>query len=168
MDVLLVRHAIAEERDFDRWPDDRGRPLTREGTRKFRAVAQVLARCWETPDLVLASPLARTWQTAQLLEEECRWPEPEECPALEPAKKPSEILAMLKKRAEAETVVLVGHEPSLQGILSHFVAGAAEGLPVEMKKGGAALVRFDGNVRAGGAKLLWLVPPRLLLAAGSD
>ena len=28
-----------------------------------------------------------------------------------------------------------------------------------MKKGGAALVRMDGDVRAGAGHLLWLLPP---------
>ena len=30
MELLLVRHGIAESRDASEWPDDRGRPLTSE------------------------------------------------------------------------------------------------------------------------------------------
>ncbi len=80
MEILLVRHGIAEERDSRKWADDRGRPLTRPGTRKFRSIARILGKAWETPDLVLSSPLARAWQTAQILEEVCGWPEPEGIP----------------------------------------------------------------------------------------
>ena len=35
MDVYLVRHAIAETRDPNRWPDDAERPLTRDGAERL-------------------------------------------------------------------------------------------------------------------------------------
>src|SRR5581483_11484273 len=35
LEVILVRHAIAPERDRARWPDDGERPLSAEGKRKF-------------------------------------------------------------------------------------------------------------------------------------
>jgi len=165
MELLLVRHAIAEERDGEKWPDDRGRPLTREGARKLQAVARILSRAWELPDLVLSSPLTRAWQTARILTEVGGWPEPQECPDLEPGRKPSEILATLKKQAAAEHIVLVGHEPSMHEILSFLLTGSAGGISLEVKKGGAALVHFDASIRAGAASLLWLLPPRLVLAA---
>jgi len=168
MELLLVRHAIAEERDPEKWPDDRGRPLTREGARKFRSVARVLSTAWETPDLVLSSPLARAWQTAQILEEVCSWPAPEEFLSLEPGRRPAETITALKKRAGAEHIVLVGHEPSMHEILSFFLGGSADSVSLEVKKGGAALVRFDAAIRAGTASLLWLLPPRVLLAVARD
>lgn len=168
MDILLVRHAIAEERDSQQWPDDRGRPLTRQGARKFRSVARILGKAWDTPELVLSSPLTRAWQTAQILEKVCGWPTPEEFPSLEPEREPAEIIAALKKRAEVAHVVLVGHEPSMSELISHLLSGSDERISLEMKKGGAALVRFDAAVRAGGATLLWLLPPGVLLSAARD
>ena len=165
MELLLVRHAIAEERDLRRWPDDRGRPLMQQGARKFRSVARILGKAWNMPDLVLSSPLARAWQTAQILEEICGWPEPEELASLEPGRKPAEIITALNKRGEMARVVLVGHEPSLHEILSHLLSGSADSISIEMKKGGAALVCVDATVRAGSASLLWLLPPGVLLSA---
>jgi phosphohistidine phosphatase len=167
MELLLVRHAIAEERDLQEWPDDLGRPLTRQGARKFRSVARILGKAWDTPDLVLSSPLARAWQTAQILEEVCGWPEPVELPSLMPGRKSEETIASLKKQAKATRVVLVGHEPSMHEILSHLLSGSPDSISLEMKKGGAALVRFDGAARSGTASLLWLLPPGVLLSAAS-
>ena len=92
----------------------------------------------------------------------------QECPDLEPERKPSEILATLKKQAAAEHIVLVGHEPSMHEILSFLLTGSAGGISLEMKKGGAALVHFDASIRAGAASLLWLLPPRLVLSAAKD
>ena len=68
MELLLIRHAIAEERNSGDWSGDRERPLTSAGADRFRRIARVLATVWDPPDLVLASPYARAWQTAQLLE----------------------------------------------------------------------------------------------------
>ena len=166
MEILLVRHAVAEERDSARWSDDRGRPLTREGARKFRSVARILAKAWEKPDLVLSSPLARASQTAQILTAVCGWPEPEGLPCLGPDGMPAETVTVLRRRAGVTHVVLVGHEPTMHQILSLFLDGTADGVSLEMKKGGAALVRFDAALRAGSGSLLWLLPPRVALAAG--
>ena len=44
MEVVLVRHAIAAERDPSRWPDDRERPLTRQGEERMRRAAKGLAK----------------------------------------------------------------------------------------------------------------------------
>lgn len=165
MDILIVRHAIAEERDFDKWPDDRGRPLTRAGAQRFQSVARVLGRIIEAPDHVLASPLRRTWETAEILEETCSWPAPEELPALEPGRDPEETVAWLRRQPGFERLVLVGHEPSLHELLARLI-GMPEGAPWEMKKGGAALVRFERKIRAGEGALIWLAPPHVLLAGG--
>jgi phosphohistidine phosphatase SixA len=120
------------------------------------------------PDVVLSSPLARAWQTAQVLEEACGWPEPEEFPALEPDRRPAGVLTALRKRSEAERVVLVGHEPLMHELLSHFVGGPGASLSMEVKKGGTALIRFDRALRAGGGVLVWLLPPRVALASVDD
>ncbi len=164
MELLLIRHAIAEERGVGARADDRERSLTVGGAERFRRIARVLAAVWDPPDLVLASPYARTWQTAQILDEVCGWPEPEACPLLEPPCKPAAAIAALIGRADAERVVFVGHEPALHEILSLLLGGSVDGVSLEMKKGGAALVRGDADSLAGNAELVWLLPPRVLLA----
>lgn len=165
LEILLVRHAIAEERSSQAWAGDRDRPLTDDGAERFRRIARVLAAVWDPPDLMLASPYARAWQTAQILEDECGWAEPEACPELEPANPPAPVLDALRSRTAVERVVLVGHEPAMHGILSLLLGGAAGAVSLEMKKGGAALVRCDAPPLAGTAELIWLLPPRVLLAA---
>jgi phosphohistidine phosphatase len=165
MELMLVRHAIAGQRDPGKWPDDRERPLTGGGKRKFEPVAHALSRLWETPEAVLSSPLARAWQTAEILQKKAGWPQPEEFRALEPGRSPTETIAAMKKRPGAERVALVGHEPFMHEFLSLALGGTAEGIGLEMKKGGVALVRFEGPVKAGAGRLLWLLPPRILRAA---
>jgi broad specificity phosphatase PhoE len=64
--LLLVRHAIAEERGAA-WPDDDQRPLSHDGARKWKRAARGLARVVPSVDLLLTSPLTRTFQTAEIL-----------------------------------------------------------------------------------------------------
>lgn len=168
MEILLVRHAIAEERDPERWPDDRGRPLTRNGSNRFRSVARALAQVCAPPEEVFSSPLRRTWQTAEILEKVCGWPAPTALPSLEPGTRAAETLASLPHSSEWERIVMVGHEPSLHELLAFLLGGVRSNVAVEMKKGGAALVRCDAGIRAGGGCLLWLLPPRVILSAGKD
>lgn len=111
---------------------------------------------------VWASPLARAWQTAEVLEREAGWPAPRELAALEPDADPAGALAFLAARRGASRVALVGHEPALHELLSLLLGGSTGGVYLEMKKGGAALVRCEDGVRAGAAQLLWLLPPRVI------
>ncbi len=168
MELLLIRHAIAEERRSGEWSGDRDRPLTSSGEDRFRRLARLLATVWDPPDLILSSPYARAWRTAQILTEECGWPAPEAFPSLEPMHAPAATVAALNQRTAAGRVVLVGHEPTLHEILSWLLGGSPDGVSLEMKKGGAALVRCEAGPEAGAAHLLWLLPPRVLLAVAGE
>ena len=75
MELVLMRHAIAEERS-DRWPDDGKRPLTKEGERKHRAVSEALRRMGVTFDEILSSPLVRARQTAEITARAYGWSRP--------------------------------------------------------------------------------------------
>ena len=88
MDVYLVRHAAAFDRDPDRWPDDGRRPLTPKGEEEFRLAARGLARLVSRVDAVLSSPYERAWRTAQILSELDSWPVTEASPVLEPTLPP--------------------------------------------------------------------------------
>jgi phosphohistidine phosphatase len=164
MDALLVRHAIAGERDSTKWPDDRDRPITAEGAQRFRAVSRVLAALVPKVDGVWSSPLRRAWQTAEILEEEAGWPTPRELESLEPGGTPDQLVAFLQNRRAEKTIALVGHEPSLSAIASHLLTRDSDRVRFEMKKGGGMLLRFDEKVAAGNATLIWLLPPRVILA----
>jgi len=73
-ELLIVRHAIAHERDASLWPNDEERPLTKEGIDKFRQAARGLERVVDAPEELLCSPLTRARQTAAILEEKAAFP----------------------------------------------------------------------------------------------
>lgn len=165
MDLYLVRHAIAHERDAEQWPDDGKRPLTAEGVERFAEAARGLGRLVPEVDLVLSSPLTRAWQTAELLEQHARWPSPVPCEVLASARAPDEALDAIREHAEVGSAALVGHEPNLSELAAYLLTGDDAGLAMVMKKGGVALLCFEGTPAPGAASLVWLLPPKVLRAA---
>lgn len=148
--VYVVRHAIAEDRDADRWPDDALRPLTADGERRFRRAARGLREIAPSVDAILASPYARAWRTAEILYEEAGWPAPERCDRLEAWRQPDEAFDVLPRTG---SVAVVGHEPLLSGLVG-LLLGAD--VAMDFKKGGVALVE-DGVLR-------WYATPKMLRA----
>jgi phosphohistidine phosphatase len=165
MELLIIRHAIACERDTKRWPDDAERPLSAPGMTRARRAAAGLRRVAPRPARVLTSPLLRTRQTAAILTQFAAWPKATTCPLLAPGGSPDALLALLAGSA-SQRVAIVGHEPDLSHLLATCLSGNAGGAAFEFRKMGVALVAFDGRPRAARGKLVWFVPPRLLRAAG--
>lgn len=163
MELLLVRHAIAFDRDAKRWRDDRTRPLSPRGVARAHQAARGLRRFTTAPARLLASPLLRTQQTAIILHESAGWPNPAACAQLEPGRPPEEFLGFLAGLTDA-SVAAVGHAPDLGVLLGSCLGGAQTAF--EFRKMGVALVRFRGRARAGAGRLVWFVPPRVLRAAG--
>jgi phosphohistidine phosphatase len=162
--VYLVRHAPAAQRDAARWPDDASRPLTKKGERKFSRAAAGLARLAEPPSLVLASLHARAWRTAELLEEHAGWPAPQACPALAADLDASEAIPELEAlhMTDAESVALVGHEPTMSELLSLLLVGDETLLPAPFKKGAVARLTLTTPPAPASAQLDWFVTPGML------
>ena len=89
MELLIIRHAIAAERDAQRWHDDGSRPLSPLGMRRARRAAAGLRAITRAPDRLLTSPLVRARQTAKILTEVAGWPPAEEAAELLPGTAPS-------------------------------------------------------------------------------
>ena len=163
LELLIVRHAIAFERNAGRWPDDGERPLSPQGIARAQKAAAGMRQLVRRPSRVLVSPLVRAQQTAAILTEVAGWPRACECAELGPGVAPEVLLATLRRMAEPR-VALVGHEPGLGRLVAASV-GTAAGQAFRFRKMGAALLSFPGGARAGGARLEWLVPAKVLRAA---
>lgn len=157
--LLIIRHAIAQQRDRRRWPNDDNRPLTRKGRKMFRRAARGIAAVTATPDEVLCSPLVRTRQTARILQREAGFPRAEPLLQLRPDVATRELVAALRKR-NAGCVAIVGHEPCLSRLLCTLLMDQHAAAALSMKKGGLACVIFD----RGQATLVSFLPPKILRA----
>jgi phosphohistidine phosphatase len=162
LDIYLVRHAAAFDRDPDRWSDDSRRPLTPKGEEEFRLAARGLARLVSRVDAVLSSPYERAWRTAQILSELDSWPVTEASPVLEPTLPPEKAAHELLSCSGAESIAVVGHRPGLHELAAYLLTGESDGLKIGIEKGGVVCVGFDGPVEPGVGELRWLLTPEFL------
>jgi phosphohistidine phosphatase len=161
MHLLLFRHGIAE--DVGPEGDDASRRLTREGIEKTKAAVAGLSRLCERPDALFTSPLIRADQTAAILAQVYDL-KPRIMHAL--ATGPAPLVMHELRKIKQETVILVGHEPTLGELGSILCAGGKAPPFIEMKKAGAMLIQTDVNHAAsiGAGRLLWLATPGMLRA----
>jgi phosphohistidine phosphatase len=161
MRVILFRHGPAGERDPERWPDDRHRPLTARGEVRTRRAARGLLRLDGEPSAVLTSPLARCVRSAEILAEAVGLDRaPETLDALAPQGSWRQVLLRLGEESPEASVVLVGHEPGLGKLAGVLLFGAPAAIAI--KKAGACSIQFDGPVTAGTGRLRWFLPGRAL------
>jgi phosphohistidine phosphatase len=163
MRLLLLRHAIAAERDPERWADDRARPLTKEGERRMRRAALGMRRLGIRFDLILTSPLVRTVATARIAAAVCR-PRTEMrlLKPLAPGGGVGGVLGALGGLPPQSEILLVGHEPDLSLLAAALVLERRSELPIDFKKGALARIDTDGAPRPGNGRLIYLLPPRVL------
>jgi phosphohistidine phosphatase len=161
--LLIVRHAIAEERDEATrlGHSDAERPLTPKGSKRMKAIAAGIARQIPAPQYILSSPLLRARQSAEILA--TRFPGTTITieRGLIPGAPLAQLVARLDERIDEGTGILVGHEPDLSTLVSLLLFGK-ESAAIQLKKGGAALLDFPRHIASGQATLLWLMTPRQL------
>ena len=155
MEILFLRHGIAEERET--WEgDDRARPLTARGRKAMERTAARLAELGIAPELIVTSPLVRARQTAEIaaagLGMDDRVVEDER---LAPGFDAGGLRDLLEDRPVTAAVMLVGHEPDFSEIIAELIGGGR----VVCKKGGLARVDVAELSFAGG-ELVWLLPPK--------
>lgn len=167
MKLLIIRHAIAEERDdFARTGrDDRLRPLTDEGRKKMKQAAKGLRTLAPDIDLLATSPLTRAAQTGAILDTVYDGLDEVEIEELAPEASPIAFLSWLRRQADKDCVAVVGHEPSLSLLLSFLLTGSERRL-FAFRKGGACLLQLSDEPAAGTATLLWALTPAQLRALG--
>ncbi len=157
MKVYFLRHGIARERD--EWKGtDAERPLTSDGVRKARSISEALAHLDLGLDAIITSPLARAKQTAEIVADglglKAKLTEDKR---LASGFDEDRLHEMLLERADANAVMLVGHEPDLSVTIGALIGGGS----IVMKKGGLALVELpDAQSRRG--ELQWLLTPKSL------
>ena len=162
MDLLVIRHAIAVERDEWSGNDDL-RPLTDEGMSKMRKVAQGLRTQVDSLEVLASSPLIRARKTAEIVASAFEHDRITMVEALRPEQDPEAFRPWVVQHADNDVVAIVGHEPHLSTLVSWLLSGKRES-HVELKKGGACLVRFEEAPKAGAGQLLWLLTPNQLRA----
>lgn len=136
MQILLIRHADAGDRDPTAWPDDTTRPMSAKGAKRHRRALKRLRRADLIPSLLLASPWTRAWQTAELTGSVLRSPAPVACPALADGPDLAALAHAVGPQPPDAIVALVGHEPWLGELAALLLTGDSGRLAVDFPKSG--------------------------------
>ena len=165
MQLLVVRHAIAEERE--RWAprDDNERPLTDDGKKKMKEAAKGLRALVPRVDVLATSPLTRAAQTAAILAKTYDMRDPVTVDGLAPGQHPPALASWLRTQSLQKTVAIVGHEPGIGAAVTWLAAGIERSF-FELGKGGACLLDLGERIEAGEGMLVWLLRPSQLRALG--
>jgi phosphohistidine phosphatase len=163
MELYLMRHGIAEAQVGSQ--TDAERKLTKEGRQKTEKVAQQLVAGDLRFDLILASPLVRAYQTAEILIAAGLSSELEQSDLLTNTGNIHKWLTdWLEPRqySHKTKLALVGHEPNLSNWAEILVWGASKGCIVLKKAGMIGIKLPEVGSPLGQSQMFLLIPPRYL------
>jgi phosphohistidine phosphatase len=161
MKLLIIRHGPAGDRA--EWEaegrDDRLRPLTSQGKKEMRRVAEGLATLVPRIDVLATSPLVRAVQTAEIVasQYDCDTVTVE---VLAPGNDPEKVVGWLRGQ-RGDTVAVVGHEPDLSSVACYLLTGKPSSF-LTLKKCGTCLLELSDPPGPGQVTLEWLLIPRVL------
>jgi phosphohistidine phosphatase len=160
MELYLIRHGIAVDREDPNCPPDTERPLTPKGMKRSHAAALGLRALDVKPSAVLTSPWLRAVQTAEIFCETIGYPSKKiiRTDALKGTSAPSDLMRELQS-LKARVVLCFGHEPHLHLVIGHVLHTSAK--ITELKKAGLALLELE-RVSPPQGRLLALYPASTL------
>jgi phosphohistidine phosphatase len=163
MDVLLIRHAPAEDREqfaLTGQPDEL-RPLSPRGIERMQLAARGLVTLALPIERLITSPLVRAQQTAQIVAPALEIRQFDTEAMLSPQVPTDSLIDWLRKQPRVDGLALIGHEPNLSHLAETLLCGSANGC-MPLKKGGAILLRFAEGIAAGQGQLIWSLTPGIL------
>ena len=165
MQLYIVRHGIAIDREDPKCPPDPERYLTEEGIEKTKQVAEGVVALGATADMLISSPYVRAMQTAEIFAELLKYPKEKirRTDLLLPGSEASLFYRELAKDRQSKTVFCFGHAPQLDDVVAAGLSSKHQ--VTALKKAGVALLEFR-RVSPPSGQLVWLATPKLLRKAG--
>ncbi len=156
MQIYLLRHGIAENAGPGR-PDSE-RALTADGRDKLRRVLKRARDAEITVVLLLASPLRRAVETAEVASEVLDYPgKIVRTAALLPDASPRDTWNEIRARRDEPGLLLASHEP-LMSSLAAFLLGCPA-LQVDFKKAGLMRIDVESFPPEPRGLLKWMLTP---------
>jgi phosphohistidine phosphatase len=163
MDLYLVRHGIAIDRDDPKSPPEAERFLTHEGLIKTRTAAKGFATLEPKVKLVLSSPWMRARQTAEIFMEELKVDVGKLVfsDALLWDANPVLLVQELELRHTLSSIMCVGHAPHVDHFIAYCIGTKTPF--TSLKKASLVHLSID-EFDFGGASVEGLYPPKFLRA----
>ena len=165
MEIYVVRHGIAIDREDPKCPPDPERYLTEEGVEKTKRVAAGVAALSARADVLLSSPYVRAMQTAEIFATALDYPKQKirQTDLLLPGAEPTLLFRELAKDKHHSTLFIFGHAPQLDDVIA--TALGSKHHMTSLKKAGVALLELK-RVSPPNGQLVWLATPKLLRRSG--
>jgi phosphohistidine phosphatase len=158
MIIYFLRHASAGE-PLSNPKKDEKRALDETGVEQCGYVGRALSALDVQVEVILTSPLKRAAQTASLVGNEMGHEGKLQFEdGLRPTASFADFRKMLEKYARHDSIMVVGHNPTLSEFLGRSVSETGCEAAVDLKKG--AIARVDTNRNSG--SLTWCVTPKIL------
>ncbi len=158
MFLYFLRHASAGQK-LSAAKKDENRGLDKDGINQCGYIGRALAALGVEVEIIVTSPLKRSTQTAASVGNEMGHDGKLVIEnGLRPEATFSDFQKMLKKYARKDSVLLVGHNPSLCEFLGRVISDDGCEAVVELKKGAVAKVEMSGH----SGSLSWCITPRIL------
>ena len=156
--IILFRHGKSDW-DAD-YGHDHERPLANRGRKGARKMGRFLATASSAPDHVITSTAVRARQTLAIAAEHGGWTGDATVTDALYGASPADMLAAIQAAPEgANTIVLVGHEPTISATVSRLVGGGRFNVKT------ATMARIDvdvaswADVQMGRGVLAWFLSP---------
>jgi len=149
-ELILLRHAHADDAEPDQ--DDIARVLSVRGDGEADAAGHWLRQHGAAPDRVLCSPAARTRETCERVLSIVGYTDVRTDARIYEAT-PGTLIRVLDEHRDAESVLLVGHNPGLESLAALLSEGASDsgrGMPPAAT---VWLDLVDGNLEPGSARV---------------
>ncbi|MFQ5592581.1 MAG: phosphohistidine phosphatase SixA [Anaerolineae bacterium] len=157
MRLYFLRHGLADRSEW--FGPDFERPLTHKGKVRMTREAETIAELGFDLDAIITSPLARAYQTAEIVADELGMRDSlVEDKRLAPGFEPEDLAEIVQEYAGAASLMLVGHEPDFSETIGYLIGGGE----VVSKKGSLTRVDLYAGPSLRG-ELVWLIPPKLLV-----
>ncbi|MDO8353182.1 MAG: histidine phosphatase family protein [Aestuariivirga sp.] len=176
LSLMLLRHAKSSLADTGQ--ADLDRPLNDHGKRSAVAMGRYMASNGLVPQLVLCSPARRTKETWSLVAGELATiPEILFAAEIYDFGDGKALMECLRSKAgAAQSILLVGHNPSIHGLAQDLIGTVSRNLRERLKEkyptAALAVISFDlanwGSLTAGSGTLLRFVRPRDIIDDNDD
>lgn len=162
MEIYIIRHGDAIDRNDPKVTGDAMRWLTETGKSEVESSARLLAKLGVEPALVLTSPMVRARQTAEIV-----------TGLVGPAGGPTVsehlvyggslagVIDDVLRHGQPRQVVLAGHMPSIGALVGYLAWGAPEH-GIQLRTGEVCRVDLpDRSPAPSHGDVRWLIPPKI-------
>jgi len=159
LELVILRHGKAGIRSPS-MGEDFERGLTTSGRKDIEDVANSTNVLKLVFDKIATSPLIRARETAEIVAKALKkqnvlevWDE------LKPEAGTADLYRRLSELKVDSSILIVGHEPCLSGVISDLISGGKNSR-ILLEKGGMAKVIIDSFAPKPSGELAWLLTPR--------